>query len=106
MDNITIGQIVAVIGTLTVIVGFFYAIFKWYKATFSDRFSKIENRLKELEEKTILQDTEIKESKDERLILLQGVLACLQGLKEQGCNGSVTTTIATIENYLINKTHK
>ena len=46
------------------------------------------------------------ESKKERLILLKGQLACLKGLQEQGCNGSVTQAIGDIENYLIDKSHE
>ena len=106
MDNITVGQIVAAMGTLTIIVGFFVAIFKWYKINFSDKFLKIEKRLDALEEKTEFQDKEIQESKEERLILLKGQLACLKGLKEQGCNGPVTKAISDIEGYLINKSHE
>lgn len=106
MNNITIGQIVGAMGTLTVIVGFFVAIFKWYKSNFTNKFTSIEKRLEKLEETTEKQEFEIKESKEERLILLKGQLACLKGLKEQGCNGSVTTTIATIEDYLIDKSHQ
>lgn len=106
MNNITIGQITGAIGTLTVIVGFFVALFKWYKTNFTNKFASIEKRLEKLEETTEKQEFEIKESKEERLILLKGQLACLKGLKEQGCNGSVTTTIATIEDYLIDKSHQ
>lgn len=106
MENITIGQIVATMGILTVIVGFFVAIFKWYKTNFSDKFSRIEKRLDALEEKTEFQDKEIKESKEERLILLKGQLACLKGLREKGCNGPVTKGIEDLETYLINKSHE
>lgn len=106
MENITIGQITGAIGVLTVIVGFFVAIFKWYKTSFTNKFESIEKRLEKLEETTEKQEFEIKESKEERLILLKGQLACLKGLKEQGCNGPVTKAINDIESYLINKSHE
>ena len=105
MENITLGQIVAAIGTITAIAAFFVAIFKWYKKSFTDKFTKIEDRLDKLEEKTLTQTAEIEECKSERLILLRGLLACLKGLQEQGCNGSVTQAIKDIEGYLINKSH-
>ena len=35
-----------------------------------------------------------------------GVLACLKGLKEQGCNGPVTEAIQTIEKHLNVEAHK
>lgn len=106
MENITIGQIVAGIGIITVIVGFFISIFKFYKSNFTDKFFKIEKRLDVLEQNDKNQDADIKESKEERLILLKAQLACLKGLKEQGCNGPVTQEITNIENYLINKSHE
>jgi len=64
MENITVGQIVGAIGTLTVIVGFFVAIFKWYKSNFIDKFNNIESRLQELEDKTKNQGKEMQESKN------------------------------------------
>ena len=42
-------------------------------------------------------DTDIKAIKEEQSILTKGVLACLKGLKEQGCNGTVTEAIQDIE---------
>ena len=107
MENITIGQIVAVISTLTIIGAFFVTIFKWYKNSFTDKFNAIERRLDSLEKRTVEQDVEIKESKEERLVLINGLLACLKGLHDDlNCNGPVTQGIKEIEEYLIKKTHK
>jgi guanylate kinase len=106
MENITVGQIVGAIGTLTVIVGFFVAIFKWYKSNFTDKFNDIESRLQELEDKTKNQGKEMQESKNERLILLKGQLACLEGLQQNGVSEPVTQAINEIKTYLINKSHE
>lgn len=43
---------------------------------------------------------------EEQTLLTYGVLACLKGLKEQGCNGPVTEAINRIERYLNQKAHK
>ena len=43
--------------------------------------------------------------REEQMLLTYGVLACLKGLKEQGCNGPVTEAIHKIEKYLNNKAH-
>lgn len=51
------------------------------------------------------QDKEIKELKEEQAILTYGILACLKGLKEQGCNGPVTEAINKIEKHLNEKAH-
>ena len=42
---------------------------------------------------------------EEQTLLTYGVLACLKGLKEQGCNGSVSEAINKIEKYLNKKAH-
>ena len=52
------------------------------------------------------QDESIKEIKEEQSILTAGVLACLKGLKEQGCNGPVTEAIKKIEEHLNKEAHK
>lgn len=52
------------------------------------------------------QDEDIKAMKEEQGILTYGVLACLKGLREQGCNGPVTDAISKIEKYLNQKAHK
>ena len=51
------------------------------------------------------QDEAIEEIREEQVLLTYGVLACLKGLKEQGCNGPVTDAIDRIEKYLNKKAH-
>ena len=46
------------------------------------------------------QDESIAELKAEQSLLTYGVLACLKGLRERGCNGPVTEAIRTIETHL------
>ena len=49
-------------------------------------------------------------SKSERLRksnhLTKGVLACLKGLKEQGCDNPVTIAITEIEDHINKQAHK
>ena len=52
------------------------------------------------------QDEDIKAIKEEQSILTTGVLACLKGLKEQGCDGPVAEAISSIENHLNKEAHK
>lgn len=49
--------------------------------------------------------TDQAEIKAEQAILTMGILACLKGLKEQGCNGPVTEAINKIEMHLNEKAH-
>lgn len=106
MESITLGQIAAAIGMLTLIVGFFAAIFKWYKSHITDKFNTIDEEIETLKRTVKSLQGEMKESKEERLILLKGQLACLEGLKQGGANGPVTKAIEEINNYLIGKTHE
>ncbi len=43
---------------------------------------------------------------EELTLLTYGVLACLKGLKEQGCNGPVTEAVNKIEKHINTKAHK
>lgn len=43
---------------------------------------------------------------EEQTLLTYGVLACLKGQQEQGCNGPVTEAVNTIEKHLNEKAHK
>lgn len=52
------------------------------------------------------QDEDIKSIKEEQKVLTTGVLACLKGLKEQGCDGPVTEAISSIENHLNKEAHR
>ena len=52
------------------------------------------------------QDESIAELKAEQSLLTYGVLACLKGLKEQGCNGPVTEAIQKIEKHLNQQAHR
>lgn len=53
---------------------------------------------KELE--TLRKDTE-----DELCLITYGLLACLKGLREQGCNGPVTEAIDKLEKHINQKAH-
>ena len=44
--------------------------------------------------------------KQEQTLIVYGLLACLKGLSEQGCNGPVTEAISKIEKHLNEKAHE
>ena len=52
------------------------------------------------------QDKIIQDIQSEQAILTYGVLACLKGLKEQGCDGPVTEAIQKIEKHLNERAHE
>lgn len=61
---------------------------------------------KEMEEMRKAVSRELRGIFDEQTLLTYGVLACLKGLQEKGCNGPVTEAINKIEKYLNNKAHE
>lgn len=83
----TIITIASVITALGVILGIILAVYRWYL-------------------KNEKQDEAIKEIKSEQSILTKGVLACLKGLHEKGCNGPVTHAIEEIEDHINKQAHK
>lgn len=51
------------------------------------------------------QDRDLDAIREEQTLLTYGVLACLKGLQEQGCNGPVTEAIDKIEKYINKAAH-
>ena len=84
MDLTTLAATITALG---VIFGAIFAAYKW--------FLKQEK-----------QDRDIKAIKEEQTVLVHGVLACLKGLSEQGCNGPVTEAINQIEKHINKQAHK
>lgn len=52
------------------------------------------------------QDEELRAIRQENTLLTYGVLACLKGLAEQGCNGPVHEAIEKIETSLNLRAHQ
>ena len=51
------------------------------------------------------QDRDLDAIREEQTLLTYGVLACLKGLQEQGCNGPVTEAIDKIEKHINKAAH-
>lgn len=87
IDSATIITIAAILGALTTIGVAIYKIIKWFQA----------------QEK---QTKDIEDMQGELCLLTYAVLACLKGLKEQGCNGPVTEAIGKVEKHINQKAHR
>ena len=85
--EINITTLAAAITALGVVFGAIFAIYRW--------FLKQEKQYRDIES-----------IKEEQTVLVHGVLACLKGLKEQGCNGPVTEAIEQIEEYINRQAHR
>lgn len=77
----------AIVGAFVALVSYLRKLFGWF-------------------ERQEVQDREIKEIKEEQQLLTEGILACLKGLSEQGCDGPVTAAINKIEQHIIKKAHE
>lgn len=92
---ITAGAVVGALGALAT-AGIKFV--RWM-----DRQKKQDEDIKKLKEH---HENDMKSTNDEMTLLVYGVLACLKGLKEQGCNGMVTEAINKIEKHLNQKAHQ
>ena len=86
VDVNTIIMAGSLLTAVVVIFSAIFAVYKWY--------------LKQNQ-----QDVEIGIVKSEQCLLTYGILACLKGLKEQGCNGPVTEAIDKIEKHINKQAH-
>ena len=87
----------AFIGAVVALVTYFSKVVRWV-----DKQSKQDEDIKNLRKH---HEEDMQSIKEEQTLLVYGVLACLKGLSEQGCNGPVTETIIKIEKYLNQKAH-
>lgn len=88
----------AFVGAVIALVTYFSKIVRWV-----DKQAKQDEDIKRLSKH---HEEDIASIKEEQTLLVEGILACLQGLKEQGCNGPVTKAIDKYETYLNQKAHK
>ena len=88
----------AVFGAAMALIAAFAKAVRWM-----DKQKQQDNDIKELRE---THNTDMDSMKHEQTLIVYGLLACLKGLKEQGCNGPVTEAINRIEKHLNEKAHE
>lgn len=88
----------AVVGAVIALVTYFSKVVRWM-----DKQKKQDEDIKELRKH---HEEDMASIKEEQTLLVYGVLACLKGLSEQGCNGPVTEAIGKFEKHLNEKAHK
>ena len=87
VDVELINSAARLLGSLVALGGALIALYKFYER--DRRQSKI-----------------IKSIQSEQTLICYGVLACLKGLKEQGCNGPVTDALEKMEKHLNQAAHQ
>ena len=88
----------AIVGAIVALVSYFTKVVRWV-----DKQSQQDKDIKEIRQH---HEDDVASIKQEQTLLVYGILACLKGLSEQGCNGPVTEAINKYEKYLNEKAHK
>ena len=102
MEITVTGQtIVAASGVVTavlVLVGIFAKGVRW--------MDKQKKQDEDIEALRHTHNSDMDSVKQELALIIEGQLACLKGLQEQGCNGPVTAAVNKIEAHLNLKAHQ
>lgn len=88
----------SLIGAAVGIIAYFAKAVRWM-----DKQKKQDEEIKALRD---LHNSDQRYINAELTLLTYGVLACLKGLREQGCNGPVTEAVNKIEKHLNEKAHE
>lgn len=86
-----------IIGACSVILGVVIGGYKLYDKLL-DRVDELERRMNRLER-------ELERMKKEDTLVIFALRACLDGLKQQGCNGKVTEAFELLDNHINNAAH-
>lgn len=90
--------VAAIIGAVVAIASHISKLVRWV-----DKQGKQDEDIKNLRNH---HEGDMKSIKEEQTLLVFGILACLKGLSEQGCNGPVTEAINKLEKHLNQKAHE
>lgn len=108
---VTMGTLItagAVLGAIVSFVTLFWKLFEWIDhqkeqdQEIADMKTHFEQEIEKLRDKHETDNTAIQE---EQTLVIYGLLACLKGLNEQGCDGAVTEAIGKIEKHINQKAH-
>lgn len=97
IDADTIIRAAVVLGALVALGTAAYGVIKW--------FQKQEKQTTDIEALRKKEAEDIKEMQDELCLISYAMLACLDGLKQQGCNGAVTEAHNKLEKHLNQRAH-
>lgn len=97
IDADTIIKAAAVLGAFIALLTAAYGVVKW--------FQKQEKQTTDIEALRKKQADDNKALQDELCLISYAMLACLDGLKQQGCNGAVTAAHDKLEKHLNQRAH-
>lgn len=97
VDADTIIKAAAVLTAIIALGTAAYAVIKW--------FQKQEKQTADIEALRKKQAEDTQAMQDELCLISYAMLACLDGLKQQGCNGAVTEAHNKLEKHLNQRAH-
>lgn len=98
-----------VISAIVAVITLAWKLFKWIEhqkeqdTEIKRLDTKIDTEVSKLQEK---HEKDQNGTQEEQTLVICGLLACLKGLAEQGCDGPVSEAIDKIEKHINKKAHK
>lgn len=95
--QIDIIKLAEIIGACSVVIGVVWGLFNYNNKTL-DHISDLERRL-------TAQEKELDRIKKEDTLVIYALRACLDGLKQKGCNGKVTEACNMLDKHINKAAH-
>lgn len=98
----------AVLSTVAAFVTLGWKLFQWIDSVkeLKQEVSELKDRLdSDIEAVKKMHNSDRDSIQEEQTLIVYGLLACLKGLKEQGCDGPVSEAIDRIEKHINKKAH-
>lgn len=95
--QIDIVKVAEIIGACSVILGVIIGGYKLY--------DRLLDHISDLERRMTAQEKELERMKKEDTLVIYALRACLDGLKQQGCNGKVTEAFDMLDKHINKAAH-
>lgn len=95
--QIDIIKLAEIIGAFSVILGVIIGGYKLY--------DRLLDHISDLERRMTAQEKELERMKKEDTLVIYALRACLDGLKQQGCNGKVTEAFDMLDKHINKAAH-
>lgn len=99
----------SVLGAIVAFITLAWKLFKWidHQKEQDQEIKRLETKFdKEVEELRKKHEKDQSGIQEEQTLVVYGLLACLKGLAEQGCDGPVSEAIDKIEKHINKKAHE
>ena len=95
--QIDIVKVAEIIGACSVILGVIIGGYKLY--------DRLLDHISDLERRMTTQEKELERMKKEDTLVIYALRACLDGLRQQGCNGKVTEAFDMLDKHINKAAH-